>query len=97
MNEDMSDIEKLLWIELRFGITKTVGSNPTNEKMEQIENELLSILSKHKSDLKITNPLPRVRMWLTNDKLNFMFFDRKTGRRILLGNWLANEETPYER
>ena len=97
MNEDMNDIEKLLWIEKRFGITKTVGDNPSNDKVEQTENELMGILSKYREQLRISNPLPRVRMWLTNDKLNFLFYDRKTGKRVLLGDWLANKETEYER
>lgn len=97
MNEDMNDIEKLLWIEKRFGITKTVGENPPNDKIEATENELLGILSKYREQLKLNSPVPRVRMWLTNDKLNFLFFDRKTGKRVLLGDWLANKETQYER
>lgn len=94
MNED---IEKIIWIEKRFGITKTIGDNPSNDKVEATENELLTILSKYKEELSIENPLPRVRMWLTNDKLNFLFFSRKSGKRILLGTWLSNQETPYER
>lgn len=95
--DDMSDIEKILWIELRHGITKTIGANPSNEKVESTENELMSLLNKYREQLKIAMPVPRVRMWLNNDKLNFMFFDRKSGKRILLGSWLANEEKTYER
>lgn len=97
MTEDMNDIEKILWIEKRFGITKTIGENPSNEKVEATETELLGLLNKYRDELHISNPLPRVRMWLTNDKLNFIFYDRKSGKRILLGDWLSNKETPYER
>ena len=97
MREYMSDTEKLTWIEKRFGFTKTVGINPSNDKMEEVEKELLFILNKYKSELGITNPLPRIRIWLTNDKLNFEFFSRKNGHRILLGEWLLNRETPYDR
>lgn len=97
MMEDMNDIEKILWIEKRFGITKTIGENPSNDKVEQTENELFGLLSKYREELNISIPLPRVRMWLTNDKLNFLFFDKKSGKRILLGDWLANKEIPYER
>ena len=96
MNEHMNGIEKLIWIEKRFGITKTVGENLANDKIEQTENELMGILSKYRDQLNISSPLPRVRMWLTNKKLNFLFFDRKTGKRVLLGDWLANKEIPYE-
>lgn len=93
---DMSDIEKILWIEMRHGITKTI-SDTSNESVEATENELVNILTKYREQLNITMPVPRIRMWLTNDKLNFMFFERKSGKRILLGSWLANEEKPYER
>lgn len=97
MNEDMDDIEKLLWIEKRFGITKTIGNNPSNDKVEATENELMGILSKYRDKLSIASPLPHVRMWLTNNRLNFLFFNRNTGKRVLLGDWLANNETEYER
>ncbi len=96
MNDDMTDSELLVWMELRFGITKTIGPNPSNEKIQATENELLAILSRCKETNKIQAPIPRVRMWLTYDKLNFMFFDRKTGKRVLLGRWIAGEETYYE-
>jgi hypothetical protein len=94
---DIIEIEKILWIEKRFGITKTIGDNPSNDKVEQTENELLGLLSKYREQLRITIPIPKIRTWLTDDKLNFMFFDRKSGKRILLGTWLSNKETPYER
>lgn len=97
MSDDMSDIEKLIWIEKRFSFTKTIGENPTNDKVEQIENELMSILSRYREELKINSQLPKIRIWLTNDKLNFLFFDRKSGKRILLGDWLLNKEMKYER
>lgn len=97
MYDDMNDIEKILWIEKRFGITKTVGDNLSNEKAEEIEKQLTNLLARYREELRITTPLPRVRMWLNNNKMNFMFFDRKSGRRILLGNWLANKEEYYDR
>ena len=96
MKEYNHDIEKLVWIEKRFGITKTLKDSTSNEKMESIENELSALLSKYREQLKISYPLPRVRMWVTNDKLNFLFFSRASGKRILLGDWLANKDIPYE-
>jgi len=95
--EDMSDIEKILWMEKRFGIMKTIGDHPSSDKVESIESELVGLLSKYREELKITMPLPRIRTWLAADKMNFMFYDRKSGKRILLGNWLANKEEYYER
>lgn len=96
MIEHKYDIEKLIWIEKRFGITKTLKDSNSNEKMETIENELSALLSKYREQLKISQPVPKVRMWATNDKLNFLFFSRSSGKRILLGDWLANKDTPYE-
>jgi hypothetical protein len=98
MMDDMNDIEKLLWIEKRFGITKTLEEkHPSNDKVEALEQELNSILSRYREEYKITMPMPRIRMWLTDNKMNFLFFDRKSGKRILLGNWLSNKEDFYER
>lgn len=91
MNEDMNDIEKLLWIELRHGMTKTVSSAmPSNEEIEKAETQLVEMLTKHRESLKIASPLPKIRTWVTQNKINFMFFDRKTNRRVLLGEWLSN-------
>jgi hypothetical protein len=97
MLEDMDDIEKLTWIELRHGLTKSIGTNPSNDKVEEVEKELLSILNKHREEKKIVSPIPRVRMWITNDRVNFMFYDRKNGKRVILGEWLSNKEPQYER
>lgn len=89
-SKDLADIERLTWMEIRFGITKTVGTNPSSDKIEAIEDELFTILSKYREKLKIANPVPKIKMWLTNDKLNFMFYDRKTGDRVILGDWLSS-------
>lgn len=96
MMEDMNDIELILWIEKRFGITKTVGENPSSDRVESVENELVGLLSKYRQELRITSPLPKIRIWITNDKLNFTFFDRKSGNRIYLGDWLQNKGASYD-
>lgn len=96
MNEDMSDSELLVWMELRFGITKTVGPNPTNDRISAVESELMDILTRCRETKKLQSPVPRVRMWVHHDKLHFMFFDRKTGKRILLGNWIDGRDEYYE-
>lgn len=93
---DMNDVELITWIEKRFGLTKSVGNNPTNDQIGSVETELVSILNKYKNELNISSPLPRVKMWITNDKVNFMFFDKKSGKRILLGDWLSNKGDYYE-
>jgi len=97
MIDDLNEIETLIRIELRHGLTKKVGVNPSNDKIEEIEKNLMAILHKNKEEMKIKTPVPRVRMWLTNDQVNFMFFDKNTGKRVILGEWLANKGTTYER
>lgn len=93
---DFTDVELLIWMELRFGLTKSVGSNPSNDQIQSIELELVSILNKYKTQLNIVSQLPRIKMWISNDKVNFMFFDKKSGKRVLLGEWLSNKEEFYE-
>lgn len=96
MNEDMNDAELLVWMEKRFGITKHVGANPSNDKLQAVETQLTELLSRCREHYKLSMPIPRIRMWLTDNKLNFMFFDKKTGKRILLGHWIEGKEAYYE-
>lgn len=96
MNEDMSDIEFITWMELRFGpLTKTITGNYSMDKVDQIERELKELLTKYKDELKLHNPVPRIRMWVTDkpeNTVHFLFFDKNTGKRVLLGQWLNNQE-----
>lgn len=96
MNEDMNDVELLTWIELRFGLTKYVGPNPSNDQISALESELVGLLNRYKNELNIQSPLPRIKMWLNNDKVNFMFFDKRSGKRVILGKWLDGKEEYYE-
>lgn len=96
MSNDRSELDELLWIELRHGLTKRVGDNIDTDTVDNIERDLTNLLNKYKGLLSIEGPLPRIKMWLSNDKLNFMFFDRKTGKRMLLGQWLENKGGLYE-
>lgn len=93
---DMNDVELLTWIEKRFGLMKSLGANPSNDVVGAVETELVSILNKYKTELNIASPLPRIKMWITDNKVNFMFFDKKSGKRILLGDWLSNKGEYYE-
>jgi hypothetical protein len=93
MNDYINEIEELTYIERRYGLlTKTIGQNPSNEKLSTVERTLVEFLEKYKKELAIVTPLPRIRAWLVDNKINFIFFDRRTGRRILLGEWLSNRE-----
>lgn len=97
MKVDMEDIEQLVYTEKRYNLTKTLGNNISGDRLQTIEHELLGILNKYKEELKISIPMPKVKTWVDEGKMNFIFLDRKTGRRILLGEWLANKEVYYER
>lgn len=92
MNEEMTDIDLLVWTEKRFGMTKTFKSNPSNEQVSEITDELIRILNKTKRDLGIESPIPLVRLWVMNTQVKFSFFDRKTGLRVLLGEWLTGKD-----
>lgn len=100
MNEniDAADvIEVLIWMEKRFGpLQKTIQGGYNMDKADKAQHELASLLAKYQKQLGLHTPLPRIRVWATDDKLNFLFFDKNTGRRILLGAWLSGKETHYE-
>ena len=94
---NMEEIETLTWMEKRFGpLQKTIQGGYNMDKADQIQHELTALLAKYQKQLNIQSPIPRIRVWTTDDKLNFLFFDKNTGKRILLGSWLSGKEAPYE-
>ena len=97
MYEDMTDVEILLYIEKRFGcLSKSVQATNGNIKIENITNELQELLNKYRKELHLINPVPRIRSWVQEDKVNFLFFDKITGKRILLGEWLSGTKVRYD-
>lgn len=93
----MDDIEVLLWMEKRFGpLQKTIRGGYNMDKADQIQHELVALLGKYQKQFSIASPVPRIRVWATDDKLNFLFFDKSTGKRIFLGAWLSGKEIHYE-
>lgn len=97
MYEDMTEIEILLYIEKRFGcLSKSVQSTNGTVRIEAIDGELRELLNKYKNELNLPSPIPRVRSWVAEDRVNFLFFDKITGKRILLGDWLSGKEGRYE-
>lgn len=97
MNDDIDYIEFLISMEKRFGpLQKTVQGGYSMDKADAIQHELASMLQKYQKQLGLKEPVPRIRVWTTEDKLNFLFFDRNTGKRILLGAWLLGKEDHYE-
>jgi hypothetical protein len=96
MQEDLNDIERIIWMEKRFGpLSKSIPGGFNMEKVDQIEGQLISLLQRYKTELLILGPIPRIRMWAEEDKVNFLFFDKETGKRILLGQWLSNKNEAY--
>lgn len=99
MFEDMDDVETLIHLEVRFGpLTKTIPGGWSVEKVEKIDDELQALLQKYKQEKNIRGPLPRIRSWVSvnENKVNFLFFDKATGKRILLGQWLSGQAGHYE-
>lgn len=95
--DNMTELEFLEWAEARHGpLQKTIRGGFSMGKVDSIQSELTAILNKYKSVLNIKTPVPRMRVWATEDKLNFIFLDRITGRRILLANWLSGKDSYYE-
>jgi hypothetical protein len=91
------EIDQLLWIELRFGpLQKTIKGGYDMNKADALHQELVTLLQKYQKQLNLKSPVPRIRVWATNDKLNFLFFDKNTGKRVLLGAWLSGKETYHE-
>jgi hypothetical protein len=96
MFEDMSDIEILTRMEKNYGpLTKRLSAFNT-DVIDKLEGELLQILHKYKAQMGVRAPVPRIRMWIQDNKVNFLFFDKATGKRIILGEWLENKNGYYE-
>lgn len=93
----MNDIELLIWMEKRFGpLQKTIQGGFSMDKADAMQHELAAMLIKYQKQLNLQDPVPRIRVWTTENKLNFLFFDKSTGKRILLGSWLSGKEAYYE-
>ena len=102
MFEDMTDIEVLTRMEKNYGpLTKKVEVF-TTDIIDKLESELVQLLHKYKSQLQIRAPIPRIRMWVEDDDnnklvtINFLFFDKATGRRVILGEWFENKSGYHE-
>lgn len=96
MFEDMNDIEILTRMEKNYGpLTKKLAVF-TTDAIDKLEAELLLLLQKYKAQMNVRTPIPRIRMWIQDDTVNFLFFDKATGKRVILGEWLENKNGYYE-
>lgn len=96
MFDDMNDIEILTRMEKNYGPLTRKLSVFTTDAIDRLETELVQILQKYKQQLNVRTPIPRIRMWITDNKVNFLFFDKATGKRVILGEWLENKNGYYE-
>lgn len=96
MFDDMSDLEILTRMEKNYGpLTKKLGVY-TTDVIDKLEAELVQMLQKYKAQMNVRSPIPRIRMWIQDNKVNFLFFDKSTGKRVILGEWLENKNGYYE-
>lgn len=96
MFEDMNDLEILTRMEKNYGpLTKKLAVFST-DAIDKLEGELLQLLHKYKTQMNVRSPIPRIRMWIQDNTVNFLFFDKATGKRVILGEWLDNKQGYYE-
>lgn len=96
MFEDMNDLEILTRMEKNYGPLTKKLSVFTTDTIDKLEVELVQMLQKYKAQFNVRSPLPRIRMWIQDNKVNFLFFDKATGKRVILGEWLQNVNGYYE-
>ena len=97
MNQYREDIDLIIRMERYFGpLSRTLKGGFSVDKVNEVKGQFVSLLQKYKQELGIKSPLPNIRIWNEEDKVNFLFFDKNSGKRILLGEWLEGKEIPYE-
>jgi hypothetical protein len=96
MFEDMNELEVLTRMETHYGPLRKKLSAYTTDVIDKLETELIQLLQRYKKDWSVNSQVPRVRMWIEENTVKFLFFDRSTGRRVILGHWLQNKCGYYE-
>lgn len=90
MFDDMGEIEILIRMEKFYGpLSKGLPGVYTTDTIDKIQMELVSLIQKYKNTLNIRDNIPRIRIWIEQNNAKFLFFDRHTGKRIFLGEWLS--------
>ena len=91
------DIQTIVRMERYFGpLHKTLPPGFALNQADTVRAQVVELLHKYKTELNIKHPMPNVHTWLEEDRVNFLFFDKYSGKRILLGEWLEGKEQPYE-
>lgn len=92
MFDDMGELEILTRMERYYGpLSKRLPGVYTTDALEKIQAELVGLIQKYKSALNVRDNIPRIRVWIEANSAKFMFFDRHTGKRIILGEWLKDK------
>jgi len=96
MFEEMGELEILIRMERYYGpLSKRLPDVYTTDAIEKIQAELVTIIQRYKSSLKIQDNIPRMRVWIEANSVKFLFFDRHTGKRLYLGEWLSKASKEY--
>jgi hypothetical protein len=96
MFDDMDEIEILTRMEKNHGPLSKKLAMYSTDAIDKLEVELVALLQKYKSQMNVRSPIPKIRMWIQGNKVNFLFFDKSTGKRVILGEWLTNKNGYYE-
>jgi hypothetical protein len=97
MFEDMGELEILVRMEKYYGpLSKRLPSVYTSDAVDKIQSELVSLIQKYKGQLGIKDNIPRIRTWIEQNTIKFLFFDRHTGKRLFLGEWFAKASRSYD-
>jgi hypothetical protein len=98
MFEDMGELEVLIRMEKIYGpLSKKLPDVYTADAIDKIQAELIQLLQKYKGQLGIKDNIPRIRTWIEQNTIKFLFFDRHTGKRLILGEWFAKANRgPYD-
>lgn len=90
MFDDMGELEILIRMETYYGpLSKKLPGVYTTDTIDKIQAELVGIIQKYKGMLNIKDNIPRIRIWIEANNAKFLFFDRHTGKRLILGEWLS--------
>jgi hypothetical protein len=98
MFDDMGELEILIRMEKYYGpLSKRLPSVYSTDLLDKIQAELVQLIQKYKGELNIKDNIPRIRIWIEQNKAKFLFFDRHTGKRIFLGEWLSKNAVLEDR
>jgi hypothetical protein len=92
MFDDMGELEILIRMERYYGpLSKKLPAVYTTDLIDKMQAELTTLIQRYKNMFKIQDNMPRIRIWIEQNSAKFLFFDKHTGKRIILGEWLSKK------